>query len=779
MRKLFKKTKAGKKSTRRRRNDYELLEDRRVLATFVSVDAVEGNLAISMTEADDTAIVAIDNGQITVNGSTDLDTSAAGTQSMNAFDLRNLFIAGSGEANQSAVLGGNFSNALGNDVQNVTVNEVNQVNISGDYVLEMDLNVQLDSALGSITDGGTGRIVVRGETVIDANNNEISLTNELNDFVGPVSLRTGAIGNSAFISDVNDIEFSSLQISEDLVVNAGGEISDTDASIIAIGDWGSFSGTGVSLGNNTSGTTEMTRTTINSAGDVELYQDNTVIFVGMNNMGNLTVDTDEGIYDGRKTIVNVAGLATLRGDAQIRLGDTGGDIVNFGAVNFNSNNHVDIFENSTMEIVGDNTARTMDLSSQQDIVDDENATIEVTFTTGFFAKNVYIGDSDTDTFNTGTLYFHSDGDLFITEDSGMNIIERKNFANRMVLTSPFAIEDSEDAVIEVTTLAQFIAQSVEIGDTQTDRFDAGWINYTTVDQFFLFENSATHFIGENTADTVNVVSLGAITNAIDATMDVTGTAAFNGSSITLGTETGDNLEFGGLLLNSPGAATVFEDGATAFAGSSNVDLLRVVSDGDMTQNSLASVNVARTASLSSTNGNIIIGQNDDDVFNALAVTLDAQNGDVVLTEDSGTFLAGINRANNMKITSAGNIGAAEFATVDIEMLLDVAGDIIELGASDSDWVGAGTLTFNANTSMTISSQANLTLAGTSTTPGALILESSNDILDTDDANTSADSAVLTASNVILGDGDGCFDVLPQNITLNVPDGNIASVSFDC
>ena len=151
--------------------------------------------------------------------------------------------------------------------------------------------------------------------------------------------------------------------------------------------------------------------------------------------------------------VNIAGQATLRGDAQIRLGDTGGDLFNAGSININSNNHIDIFENSSMLLVGTNTAGTADLTSFGDIEDGPNASFNVVFTAGFFGDNVYIGDTDTDEFNAGTLYFEAFGDMFINEDSGTNIVERKNFANRLMLSSPLSITDDDTAAIEVTTLA--------------------------------------------------------------------------------------------------------------------------------------------------------------------------------------------------------------------------------------------------------------------------------------------------------------------------------------
>ena len=779
MRKLFSKKKARPtKRTNGHRHDYNELEDRRVLAVLTALDALTGQLTINITGPNETAAVSIDSGLVVVNGNSDLDSSMGGTQSLNFEDLRSVLI--NGELNivgQSVELLGDYSAANGAGIQTISISNVNSILIYGNYVLAGDFVATLDGAGGGINDGTSGRLFVGGTTNIDAGNNPIVLNNQFNDFVGPVSLATGDAGVSAWIHDANELEFSELMIVGNIDATAGGNITDTDDSNIMIEGVGSFTGASIAFGNNTTGTTQIFRVTLNTTGHAELYLDNAVMFYGVNSMGSLEVDTDQSILDGQKTAINIAGLATLRATEGIQLGDLPYDIFNAGALNFNSEGLVDIAENSSTQIAGVNTALSLNLHAFGDITDADDATINVDLIARFRANNVDIGDTEADEFNAGSIQFDVGGNMFLNEDSGTHIVE-SNHASRFELVANGPISDEVDAIIEVATLSHFEGSSITIGDSDTDSFVSGWITFKALNDCFISENDSTTILNLNMAETATIVSAGSIINGNLARIFVTGNASFSGSEITLGNKTDDNLQFGGLTLNAVGAATVFEDDATMFVGSSAAAELRMNAVANIIDATDASINVSGIAVFFSETGGIMLGDSETDIFNAGSLTIDAVNGVANITEDSDIFLTGFNQSRSLVLNAQGTISDDDFASIDLDFLLSVTGTDVELGDAATDFLGFGSLTANTIGNARISSQETIVLTGTSVVGGQLALTSEGSIFDSLSASTTADSAILTAINVVLGDSvSDCFDVLPAD-TLVVASG-VVNITYGC
>jgi hypothetical protein len=766
------------------RHDYNVLEERRMLAVLTELDAVTGQLTITISGPAmsfyETATVDIDAGLVTVNGNSDLDSNMPGMQTLSYSDLRSIVVIGDATINDQIVeFRGDFSSANGANLQTISVTDINSVFILGNYELAGDFVATLDGVGGGINDGSSGRLVVGGITSIDAGDNPVVLNNDLNDFVGSVSLQLtdDSVGYSAWIHDANDIEFDNVMIARSLRVTAGGEITDTDDSVISIGDLGSFSGASIALGNNTSGLTEIFRVTLNATGHAELYLDSAVMFTGMNRLGSLEVDTSLGIFDGQKTSINVMGLASFSATETIRLGDLPYDIFNAGSLNFNSEGLVEISENSSMQIAGDNTAQSANLQSQGDITDADDALINVDLVARFQANNVIIGDTATDQFNAGSVQFNVDGNMYLTEDSGTHLVE-SSYANRFELVSNGPISDADDAQIEIVTLASFDGSSITIGDTATDSFRTGWLTFKSLQSSFISEDDATIIANLNTAESATIVSMGSIINIDLARIFITGEASFSGTEITLGNRTDDVLRFGGLSLNSAGVATIFEDEATMFVGTTSVAELRMNSVGSITDAATASINVAGAAIFYSETAGVRLGDTATDEFNAGSLTIDTVNGIANITENSDIFLTGINQARSLVLNAQGSISDDAFASIDLEFLLSVTGTDVDLGDAATDVLRFGSLTFNTGGDTRISSQETIILTGASAAGGAMVLTSEGNIFDSVDAQTSAGSADLTAIDIVLGDtATDCFDVLPAN-TVTAASGSV-SITYGC
>ena len=120
----------------------------------------------------------------------------------------------------------------------------------------------------------------------------------------------------------------------------------------------------------------------------------------------------------------------------------------------------------------------------------------------------------------------------------------------------------------------------------------------------------------------------------------------------------------------------------------------------------------------------------------------------------------------------------DLASIDLQFLLSVTGTMVNLGDSDTDFMGFGSLTFNTSGNTSISSQETIVLTGTSVAGGEMAISSEGNIFDSLLAQTTADSAILEAINIVLGDTeDACFDVLEEN-TVVVATG-VTNITYGC
>ena len=105
-------------------------------------------------------------------------------------------------------------------------------------------------------------------------------------------------------------------------------------------------------------------------------------------------DSPGGIFDGRATNINIAGNASLTGNAAIRLGEHGTDTFNAGSLTFQTSGHAHFFEDSGTLLVGDSNARTLNVTSLGDVTDNATATLTTLFSTGLQGDNIILGDGD-------------------------------------------------------------------------------------------------------------------------------------------------------------------------------------------------------------------------------------------------------------------------------------------------------------------------------------------------------------------------------------------------
>ena len=682
---------------------------------------------------------------------------------------------------------------------------------AGTGVLTINL---ADANEAAVVDVDSGNVVVNGSQVgtgvaaTSVDQIVISGTGAANQdvsFVGDFA-NTGLTSVSAV--NVDDFAVSgNLSLSGNLTVNASGNVSDTNGADLIVGGTGSFTAANVTLGGATS-ETRFQQTSFDVSSAVDLQEDDNIV-LGSVNAGTVRLSTTGRILDGFTTQINIDGLAELLAENGVRLGDNGADVFNAGTVNFVAENgQVSINEDTALNLVGDNLARSINLRSQAAITDADDSTLNVQFQSGFTATSVLIGDTDTDEFNSNSIYFFTTGRFDLTEDSDTLIIEEKNFAQSLGLTSTGQIVDEENAQVTVTNLAEFDAQSVVIGDSGgNDLFNAGSIQFNTVNEFRLTEDSDTNILGVNRAANSIVTSVGDLSNSSDADIVVTTNASFRGQNVNIGNQPGDNAQFGSLTFITPNTSiddapagfasvNITEDDSTQFGGNSTAGTadipgnVRIESAAGITDGSNSSVNVTGNLTLvTNDNGNITVGDAGTDIngtafnadFNTGSLTIQTDGtGNAQIFEDSNIFLVGDSQVNSLTLNANGgqsNITDSATSNLNVNFNLNVTAGFVNLGSAvDDDGANTDSLNFSSltfNTSPTgnlngntlISADSGFFLVGSSSAEN-LTLASTGSILDSSGGGVPASTIIqnsasfTTPLDAIIGEsGLDFFDIL--------------------
>lgn len=789
MRKFFRRK--NRNTKRSAPFNYGQLEDRRVLAAIGSFDAGTNTLTVNLTGDSEVATISTIGSEISLNGSTDLDPSTGGVQSVGISSVQNMTFIGDGSFEQTVNLNNRLDasgNATNFSINNLAATGVTSVIVNGQYDLSGNMDVSLVGSTGKLSDLTDGRVSVAGTTTFDGGANGFFLNNLDNDFVGDVSIDSTTW---AYISDANDLQFSQLNVGIDTRIQADGQITDAPGTQIEVGRTGYFTTTGnVILGDDASDTTNFFRVAFQAA-DVELNEDSDVILIS-SNVDNLTVNTQFAITDGFTTTITVTERAVFNagvngGNGLIRIGDNGRDTFTAGLLTFQSGGGVHITENDSMMLFGNNRAASTHLISAGDLENAESATINIQNILGLESlTEINLGNQPLDSLNMSAVYFYAPGDVSLNAESNIHMIYVNNEAANMTLQTPSAITDDAGAELRVSGNARFEAASVNVGDTipspsgdtPVDKFFAGSVSFQTTGLFKISEDDGTIINGEgNTAGSATINSAGLLTNADDTTMSVGGDVILIGQNINVGEQAGDNFEFGQLLFVTPGVATITENGDTFLVGNNSAAVLNLSADGliaDGAATTTISGNAKLTAS-SITLGDLPAtdptGGTVQDAFTSgsLTVVADTATGpnNVIIEQDGAINLFGENKANVLDLTASGNIFDSPTAKVEVRFL-DLTGAIINLGTGmdpvtgQPDLLTTETLTFNSTGNTFISADSSLHLVGANSSAADLILISTGDITDNDDDATEvrvANNATINGDNVTLGEEpDDCFIV---------------------
>lgn len=779
-------------------NQYESLEDRKMLAVTSLFDA--GGLTISLTESGDTVNLVTDgNGNVAVNGElVDGDTNTAGIQTVGANQVTAINFNGlDGLTDLTVQMGGSFNTG---SLNAVLFNNINEVVLTGNYVTG-SLSGDFSGDGGFFADTPGGSIVVQGATNLNSSDQfNFVLNNGGNDFVNSLSITTE--GN-VDIRDSNGVNLDQVS-AQNLTVNAVNSINDTVDANITVNNLSTFAAAQVNLGNDNA-VVDLFTLNSNTTGNFSLNNIDAFGWRGSSVLGSANITAGNLVSMGPGASVDIIGDAVFD-VARLRLGVGGSNTFNSGRINVQSEGNAFIFENSGVQLFGENTAPDLSILATGPIVNQANTTITVDGITSLQSTGtIDIGNAAGDLFNSGEVRFFGN-DVNYTEDSSTRIGGLANFAVNLSVNSEGFISDTNQAFIVVQENATFISSvddameqaGVQIGDTEGDFFIAGSVSFDVTDgNFSLSENDGTVVASPNgfvnTANAANIRSAGDLINDIGSIVDIDTTAILAGSNIAFGQAgQNDNVQFGSVTLTTNGNATLDQDSRIFLTGNSFVGgNVVLVADGAVEDSSQSFFRADGDALIFGTE--IDLGDLDapvdagdpGDVFSVGRLRFGSggdvsisHNGNLVLMGDSDHSANVLRLTATSSLTEAGTIsneaGANLFAQGNFFV---TANSDVTLGANASDTINFDNLNFSALGNVDITANfanpntdSSIFIFGTDNNPNTaneLRLTTNVDVFDGTNAVIDVDEFIRVESrNLVLGDTDTDCVMLPDDTRMH-------------
>jgi filamentous hemagglutinin family protein len=529
----------------------------------------------------------------------------------------------------------------------VTVVEANATELAG---VSTATSLSLASG-GAITDAAGATLAVTDNASFSAGANAITLDNAGAHQFGSLTFAGGAVT----VVEANAMELAGASTATSLSLASGGAITDAAGATLTVTGNASLSGSSITLGDGAGDTTSFGSLTFNSAGAVSISEDGDTVLAGTNTADSLALTSAGSITDAAGTSLTVTNAVSLAGSS-ITLGDSAGDTTNFGSLTFNSTGAVSISEDSDTFLAGTNTADSLALTSAGSITGAAGTSLTVTLGASFAGTSITLANDAADVLDIGgtasfaggsitigaagevdfgSLTFNSPGAVVINEDCCTELTGTST-AGTLNLTTSGALTDTGGASVTVAGDATFTAQSITLADSGGNVLNIGGLatfaapggisvgaagavnfgslNFNSADAVSISEDSATALTGDNTAASLVLSSAGAITE-VGTSLVVTGNASFSGTSINLGNNPGDTVNFGSLTFNSTGAVSISEDSATLLSGASTAGSLTLASTGSVAQapgaalvvNGAGSINAGANAITLTNAGNDFVG----------------------------------------------------------------------------------------------------------------------------------------------------------------------------
>ncbi len=658
---------------------------------------------------------------------------------------------------------------------------------------------------GLITNAAAAAVTVAGQARFLGS--AITLGDQSLDSLQFGSLSFAAAG-AVHIAEDNDTQLTGASSADSLVLGSTGALTNAASATLAVTGNARFAGASVTLGNQAGDSLNIGTLSFAASGAVEIHADSKAELAGTSQAGSLTLESPDAISNSAGASVTVSGLAVLNG-WEINLGNQLGDFLRSDRLTFTANQPVDIAVDTDLQLAGTSSAAAVMLKSTGNIgsgaapadidtsVSGGSLTLEaaslgagsnpvelrpgagavnlsaasgsiyadwaqgdlhtagLTLSAAGAGVTIQLSTTDGVVFADGTGNFdaNTQDDLFVLKSGGGKDIAFGNGPATWHMAglraeAGGAITEPSAARLAVTGNASFQGATIALGEQPGDLLQFGSLTFNSAGSVMIDQDSGTRLAGSNTAVSLRLVSAAAIDDEAGADLTVDGEARFQGTTITLGDDAGNEVHFGSLIVIG-GTVAVSEDSATELAGAS-AGSLWLTSNGTITDVNGAAIDVAGLATLDAGSNAITLGDHVSDTtnFGRLRVT----GGAVAVREDSDTVLAGVSAAS-LTLTSNGPITDVDGTAIDVANLamLNAGNNAITLGDQVADSTHFGSLNLTGG-AVTVVEDSATVLAGVSAS--SLALTSNGPITDADGTTVDVTGlATLDANNnaIMLGD----------------------------
>lgn len=665
-----------------------------------------GNVSITDINNIDFATSNLGSGTLTVNAIGITQTGGAITQATGA---------GQAAFNSGGVITlGNTSNEFTGDVSlnNAGANNVVLADISGISLAQSTVsqNLTITAGTGSdITELNTGTgINVAGNASFNVDGGRsIILGNTSNQFNGlsfNAKPNTGTTLNNVTVANASGLDLQTLNLTGNLSVTAGGNISNTTGSMVVAGT------TTLDAGNNditlATGANNFNNVAVTAGKNLTISDINGLNFSGVNLSGNLTVAANGTVSQTVAIIMQAATTADISaGSGQVNFGTAPNDfdtvkLSSSNAVNINDTNNITI---DTTNITGTGTLSVTANGAINDTANNINVAGLATFAAGNNAINLATGNHDfsqVGVTNASALTIRDRNSLTLASlnlTGGGTTLNVTTAGLLNQTANPSAIVSNGNTIINTG------ANAITLGNTNNNFGGTVSLNNTAGNVLIADANSidfTTSNIGTGTF-TVNAgqISGGGISQTAGAITQAVGAGAVvlnaRDGAVTLGSTSNDFT--GNVTLNTAGTnntATIVDINNIQLADANITGDLNVTAGtaSDITQlNTGNGLTVAGTSTFNVDGGRSIALGNTRNNFNGLA--FNAKPGglstlqNVTVANSSGLDLQTLNLTGNLNVTAVGDINntAGSMVVAGVTTLNSGSGNNIALATGTNDF----------------------------------------------------------------------------------------------
>ncbi|NUQ62100.1 MAG: hypothetical protein HUU20_06410 [Pirellulales bacterium] len=707
----------------------------------LAASEVKGNLSVQASISSTSRGSLIQTGVLDVEGNTTLAVGRAST-----IDL----------STQPNLLG----NGVGTDT--VSITSAGTVMLRNDAAAGTKFaatvvtgNLTLDSA-GAVTQVAGGVMVVGRTASFNSPGADITLANATNNF-GSIAITSG---KDVTLRDINGIVFNASTVTEDLVVTAGGQISQRGALTVA-GDT-TLNATAannivLSMAANDFDSDDSGDELIVTGRNVTIRNSDAIDFGTSTVAGTLYVIAGGAITQESGTSLDVTGNATFNatvavaGDPSITLDEAGNK---FSQVAVTTNGDVTLRDSASGLALGSvritGPTSTLAVTSAGSISQTAPAVVGGTTTLDSGGNDITLTKA---TNNFSTVVVTSGNDVALADINALELGAVTVTGNLSVTTRGGLTQSGVVDVDGNTTLTAGAASTIDLS-TQSNLLGNGPTDTVSILSAgtVLLKNIAvagtkfdtTKVTGNLTVDSTGPISQVAGGGAMAVGRTATFTTAAPGANITL-----DNAANNFFVASFEGADVTLSDMNSVALGASLVSgALTVTAGNAISQTGPLDVGgVAILTAGPTSTGSVVLNNSTNDFKDSVSVTA---GGSVVLADIDAIELGASTIEGALSVTAVGITNSGNLAVAGTTTLAADAADITLIGAND--FVGSVSVTSADN--VTLDDIDGLVLGYCSITTNLTVTAGGD----------------LTQSDSVLVGGDADLDVTGFNIDLTL-DGN--------